>query len=322
MKISLITACYNSEATIGRTLSSVAAQKGEIAVEHVIQDGGSTDGTLGMIENYAQNGIRRMVNGEGEIVNGSEPVRCVNTCSGSKEELPRLDVLFRSEPDGGFYDAINKGIERASGEVIGLINGDDWLADDQVLADVGALFAADSELDLVYGDLDYVDPASLSATPRQGGKFRDGRSKLSVGSGQMGGDFGGARQGMPFEHRVTRHWVAGEYSFSAMRNGWMPPHPTIYVRKRVFEEFGGYRLDLGSAADYEWIVRVMAREKLKCAYLPRVMVKMLVGGQSNESFSARLKANRNDLRAWKLNGLRPYPWFALAKPLRKIKQFF
>ena len=106
------------------------------------------------------------------------------------------------------------------------------------------------------------------------------------------------------------------------KNGWAPPHPTIYVRRKLLQEVGDYRLDFGTAADYEWILRVFVKHQATARYLPRVSVRMLMGGQSNASLANRLKANRDDRRAWSVNGLTPYPWFRLAKPLRKLGQYF
>lgn len=365
MKLSLITACWNSEATIGRTLQSVLSQVGEYGLEHVIQDGGSTDSTLGMIEDYSQGTISGVVSGEvgglsGEVGVVSGEVGCEANALPTK---PHISVSAKSEKDAGFYDAINKAVARSTGDIVGLINADDWLADDRVLADVVKLFEADPELDAVYADLDYVvvDGLSLlvpsseffvegggdghgSPVPSAEDIARKGDSrpkpqaqrtknsalsstkhkapstKNSALSSTKHQELG--TRAPVFEHRVRRHWVSGNYTLSSFRNGWMPPHPTVYVRRRVYERFGAYRLDMGTAADYEWMLRVFVKEGIKAAYLPRVSVKMLMGGISNESVFARLKANKNDRKAWEVNGLKPYPWFGMAKPLRKIGQYF
>jgi glycosyltransferase len=297
-RVTLITACFNSVATIGRTLESVAAQVGGFELEHVIQDGGSTDGTVERVAEYTRTARHRVA-----------PV---------------------SAKDAGFYDAINRGVARATGDVIGLINADDWLADEQVLRDVVGLFLAEAAIDAVYADLDYVriEAGGQAETDiRKGGTRCPHRVPDRTLANQPDGDIGLHREmghegwWVPPPHRVVRHWVAGRQGKSSFRNGWMPPHPTVYVRRAVYERVGGYRLDLGTAADYEWMVRAFEQHRIRAAYLPRVTVKMLDGGQSNVTWHARLLANRSDRRAWSLNGLTPAPWFAVAKPLRKLPQF-
>ena len=122
--------------------------------------------------------------------------------------------------------------------------------------------------------------------------------------------------------RIVRRWKAGDYSPRQFYQGWMPPHPTFFVRRRCFEQFGGYRLDLGTAADYELMLRFLLVHGLRAQYIPRVLVKMRVGGASNVSLLARLRANRMDRKAWDVNGLRPRPWTLLAKPARKMGQWW
>ncbi len=245
MRISIITATYNSAATIRDTVSSVKAQSFE-SVEHLIIDGGSTDGTLDILKEY--------------------------------QYIDRIS----SEPDRGIYDAMNKGIGMANGDVIGILNSDDHYAGPKVLAKVAEAFAS-TETDAVYGDLDYVDAKDTN--------------------------------------RIVRSWRSGQYVPGAFKWGWMPPHPTFFVRKEIYERYGGFNLNLGTAADYELMLRFIHRQGIRLAYLPEVLVKMRSGGASNASLAARLKANQNDLKAWKENDLEPY-WFTLyLKPLRKIGQF-
>jgi glycosyltransferase involved in cell wall biosynthesis len=283
-RVSLITACFNSVATLDRTLRSVSAQVGRsgFELEHIIQDGGSTDGTLERVAEYAH--------------------------------TARYSVAPVSRRDAGFYDAVNQAVARATGDIIGLVNADDWLADAQVLADVMRLFRDPSAPEAVYADLDYV---RLSAEKRDTVGTPTSASLHSRGAGPSPID---PRPFIPPPYRVVRHWVAGRQGAASFRNGWMPPHPTVYVRREVYHALGGYRLDMASAADYEWLVRVFEKHRIRAAYLPRVTVKMLSGGQSNGTVGARLQANRNDRRAWDLNGLKPAPWFALAKPARKLHQ--
>jgi glycosyltransferase involved in cell wall biosynthesis len=245
VRISIITATYNSAATIGDCLASVTGQ--DVAVEHIVVDGASTDGTL-------------------------EVVRAVGGDS--------LQVV--SEPDRGVYDAMNKGIARARGDVVGILNSDDYYAAPDVLSSVRGAFA-DPTIGACYGDIVYV----------------------------ASGDTG----------RTVRYWKAGAFDRRRFLWGWMPPHPTFFVRRSVYEKHGSFNLDLGSAADYEIMLRMLLKNAVPTAYIPRVLVKMRTGGVSNASIRNRLAANRMDRRAWKVNGLRPYPWTLWVKPLRKLGQW-
>lgn len=244
--ISLITATLNSGRTLEDALRSVKRQG--IEPEHIIVDGGSNDETPAIIDRMRHQ-VSRVVAGQ----------------------------------DRGIYDALNKGIKVATGEVVGFLHADDVLADDNVLTDI-ARTLSDPAVDAVYGDLRYV-----------------GRQNLN---------------------RTVRLWRTGDYSPQALYRGWMPPHPTFFVRRDCYEKYGLYRLDLGSAADYELMLRFLLVHDIRVKYIPRVLVKMRVGGASNVSLGARLKANRMDRKAWEVNGLRPYPWTLVAKPLRKIGQWW
>ncbi|MGC1480337.1 MAG: hypothetical protein WA771_07525, partial [Chthoniobacterales bacterium] len=121
--------------------------------------------------------------------------------------------------------------------------------------------------------------------------------------------------------RVFRYWRAGSCSPGSFGWGWMPPHPTVFVRAEVFHACGGFRQDLGSAADYEWLLRTMVKHEIPLEYIPRIQVAMSVGGMSNASIRARLDANHSDRRAWELNSLQPHPWTFAFKPLRKLPQW-
>ena len=246
MKISLITVSYNSEDTIEETIQSIISQKG-IELEYIVVDGASTDKTLEIIEKY-----------KGQI-----------------------DILL-SEKDNGIYDAMNKGVQLASGELIGILNSDDVFAHDEVLLNVTKSFV-DSSIDAVYGDLVYVDRFDLE--------------------------------------KIKRKWIADNYKKGAFLNGWMPPHPTFYVKKLVYEKYGLFNLDFISAADYEIMLRFIHKFNINVAYLPEVMIKMRQGGQSNATLLNRIKANREDKRAWEVNGLKPGKLTMLKKPLSKVTQF-
>ena len=201
-----------------------------------------------------------------------------------------------SEPDRGLYDAMNKGLAMATGDFVGFLNSDDVYAHRGVLAGaVARVLAADGgpgaagttgagggEVGAWFGDLDYVDAAG----------------------------------------KVVRQWRSGHYRHGAFLRGWMPPHPTFFVRReRVAELGGGFRLTLRSAADYEFMLRMLHVGQLTPIYHPETMVRMQVGGMSNASWRNRLRAHREDWLAWSLNGLRPYPWTLAMKPLRKVGQF-
>ncbi len=246
MKISLITVSYNSEETIEETIQSVLAQK-NIDLEYILIDGASTDKTLNIVEAY-------------------------------KSKI----AVFLSEKDKGIYDAMNKGIQLATGDVIGILNSDDVFTNDEILGKVCKAFE-DPEIDAVYGDLEYVDRIDLS--------------------------------------KVKRKWISGKYKEGAFLKGWMPPHPTFYVRKKIYDAFSSFNLEFNSAADYEIMLRFIHKHKIKLSYLPEIMVKMRQGGQSNASLINRLKANREDKKAWLVNGLKPAPFTLIKKPLSKLGQF-
>lgn len=244
LTISIITPSFNNAATILQTVESVATQT-VVPLEHLIMDGQSTDGTGQVLQNTA--------------------------------------AIYISAPDEGMYDAMNKGIQRARGEVIGILNADDFYASDTVLEKVLQLFET-TGCDAVYGDLVYV--------------HKDNTAK------------------------VQRYWIAGAYTPGAFLQGWMPPHPTFFVRRKVYEQYGLFNLNLGTAADYELMLRFIHKYGIRLAYLPQTLVYMRAGGASNQTLIARFKANRKDALAWKVNGLQPR-WYTLyAKPLRKLSQFW
>ncbi len=222
MKISIVTAVYNRKDTIGDTLASVAAQTG-VEIEHIIQDGGSTDGTLEVIAAQTADHIH-----------------------------------LRSEPDGGIYDAINKGIERATGDIVGLMHSDDTFAGPEVLRDVQRVFE-ETAADGVYGDLDYVSASNPG--------------------------------------HVIRRWRSGSYDPSKLRRGWMPPHPTLYLRRSVFDQYGLYDTSFRIAADYEAMLRYLKTGDISLSYLPAVMVKMRMGGASNRSLKQIARKSQEDFRA-------------------------
>lgn len=266
MVFSLITATYNAAGHLQHCLASITAQT--LPCEHILVDGGSTDGTALIVDEYLDRW--------GQAPDGA---------------CPR--VRFLSEPDRGIYDALNKGVGMATGDIIGILHADDFYPSPDILARVSKVFE-DPAVEACYGDLLYVSDGNNN-------------SKVTI-------------QNSKFD--IVRYWQSGPFSPDRFRWGWMPPHPTLFVRRAVYERHGLFRLDLGTAADYELMLRFLLKQRIRCAYLPEVLVCMRVGGASNRSLKARLKANRMDCRAWAVNGLRPYPWTVALKPLRKVSQWW
>jgi glycosyltransferase len=245
LKISVVTAVYNNRDTIAQALDSALAQT-HPDVELIVIDGGSTDGTHEVLQAYAE----------------------------------RLAVLV-SEPDSGIYDALNKGIARASGEVVGFLHSDDLFADATVLSRIASAFA-DPAVGAAYGDLLYVrkdDPG-----------------------------------------RVVRTWRSDAFSAARLAHGWMPPHPTFYVRRAVYETLGGYDTTYRIAADYDCVLRLLGKGGVRAAYIPEVLVKMRVGGASNRSLRNIVRKSREDYRALRVNGVGGLGALAW-KNLSKLPQF-
>jgi glycosyltransferase len=245
LTISIITASYNSAATIGDTLQSVSMQNYD-NIEHIIIDGASSDNTLEIVSYF-----------------------------------PHVSKVI-SEKDNGIYDAMNKGVAQATGDVVGILNSDDVYTDRHVISKVMNEFAK-KNADVVYADLQYV-------------KFND-------------------------LQKVTRTWHSGKFSKRKFYYGWMPPHPTFFVRREVYEKIGNFNSSLRSAADYEFMLRVLLKNDFKVSYIPEVLVKMRAGGMSNATLRHRLRANREDREAWRINNITPYFFTIPFKPLRKVLQF-
>ena len=188
-----------------------------------------------------------------------------------------------SEKDHGIYDAISKGIKNATGDIVVALNSDDMYASNDIITKVVELFKS-SHADAVYGDLNYVDRVDTK--------------------------------------KVIRKWKSGVYKKGHFLKGWMPPHPTLFVRNYCYQKYGSFNLSLRSSADYELMLRFIHKHQIKVAYLPQLIVNMRAGGQSNVSFKNRFKANREDRKAWEINGLKPGLLTLLRKPLSKIKQYF
>lgn len=246
MKLSIITVSFNSVATIRHTIESFL-QQDYPNKEHIIIDGASTDGTVAILAEYKDK------------------------------------VRFISEPDNGIYDAMNKGVKLATGDVIGVIGSDDFYPDNTVLSQVSQAFE-DKTIDAAYGDLHYVQAENIE--------------------------------------KIVRNWKSGIYKRDKFLSGWMPPHTAFFLSKKAYEDFGSYNTAFKSAGDYELMLRMLYKRGLKTVYIPNVLMKMRVGGTSNVSLKNRWRANREDLKAWRINGLKPHFYTLFLKPISKIMQWF
>lgn len=247
MKVTIITPSFNSAETIQDTITSVAKQTYP-HLEYIIVDGGSTDGTLNIIRNNADH-----------------------------------ISVWVSEPDKGIYDAMNKGIRMATGDIVAILNSDDFYVHANVISEVVNHFNK-SGADSIYGNIQYV--------------------------------------GRQHTDKIIRNWVSGPYQRRKFLLGWMPPHPAFFVKRKIYQACGHFDTRLKTSADYELMLRFLYKHKISSHYLPELLVHMRTGGASNQSWKKRIVANLEDRRAWKLNGLRPYFFTAILKPLRKVNQFF
>lgn len=247
MLFTILTAVHNRRQTIRDAVRSLQAQTyGEY--EHLIIDAGSTDGTLEILRELSDHRTR----------------------------------LF-SEADDGIYDALNKGIACAGGDIVGLLHSDDFFASKDVLARVAKAFETTPDAMAAYGDLDYV-PADHTS-------------------------------------RVVRRWRAGEFSPGRLASGWMPPHPALFLRRVVFSRWGAYDTSYRIAGDYEAILRWFSQDGFRAVYIPEVLVKMRLGGKSNSSLDRILRKSREDYRAVRSNGIGGLGTLA-KKNASKLPQFF
>jgi len=247
MKVSIITIVYNNRATFEGCVKNVLSQSYK-EIEYIVVDGGSDDGTTDIIQAY-------------------------------REKISQ----WISEPDQGIYDAMNKGIKMASGEVIGFLHSSDVYAHPRVIEEVAQVFE-NFNVSSVYGDLQYVDQKDLN--------------------------------------RVIRHWKSSPYRHGQFRQGWMPPHPTFFVRKKIYEKYGYFNPNFRIAGDYELMLRFLERYRISATYIPEVLVKMRWGGISNGSIRNILIKSYEDYRAWGMNDLNGGVHTILFKNLSKIPQFW
>ena len=255
MKITLITACYNSAGTIRTALESVLSQKG-VDVEYIVVDGASKDGTVEVVEEFSR--------------------------KERKDRKEGFEFKWISESDRGMYDAINKGIAMATGDVVGILNADDVLASPDTLSHIAAAFTPG--IDALYADIRFVRAGDSLETLRVANTVR---------------------------YCSAAKWKPWMFRFAAM-----VPHPSFYVRRECFERLGGYSLDYRICADFELELRYLYLAKLKAAYLPECVVVMRMGGASTAGWRSNVEINREDLRALRSHGI----WSCL--PLIYLKYLF
>ena len=252
MKISIITAAYNSAETLAGTIESVLGQSyGDI--EYILIDGNSTDATPDVVERYRPALERR--------------------CA----------FRYLREPDGGLYDAMNKGLAMASGDVVGTLNSDDFFSSSAIVSDVAAAFSADAALDAVYGDVRYVQPGDVE--------------------------------------RTVRYYSSAGFRRSRMRMGFMPAHPSFYCRRAVYEKYGTFDTSYRVAADFELLLRFIFVHGIRTRYLPECFVTMRAGGLSNRNLKSRLRIMREHRRALAAHGVRSNLLLLSTRYLSTIREF-
>jgi glycosyltransferase len=244
MKISIITATYNSYPNILSTIESIQSQTYN-DIEFIVVDGGSSDGTLKVIE-----------------------------------DCP-LVSRFISEPDNGIYDALNKGVQMSTGDIIGFLHSDDVFSNSKILESIIDNFKRELA-DGVYGDLCYVEKENIN--------------------------------------KIIRNWKSCDFKISLLKKGWMPAHPTLFLKKEIYQNYGQFNTSYKISADYDFMLRILKDKLLKFAYLPKVITKMRVGGASNRNLKNIIIKTKEDYRAVRSNNIGG--WFSVAlKNMSKIKQF-
>ncbi|PZV28020.1 MAG: glycosyl transferase [Snowella sp.] len=245
MKISIITVVYNNKFTIDYAIESIVNQNYP-TIEHIIIDGGSTDGTIEEIKKYGD----------------------------------KIDK-FISEPDKGIYDAMNKGLKLATGDIIGILNSDDFYANNNIISEVVNEFKK-TQADLVFGDIVFVKPENLD--------------------------------------KITRYYSSANFHPNKFAWGWMPAHPSCFLKREVYEKYGNFKIDYKIAADYEILTRFMAKYDISYSYIPKVFVKMRTGGVSSANFKSNWILNKEIVRACRENGIQTNMPKVLLKYFTKIFQ--
>ena len=242
MKVSVITATWNSGKTVKDTIESVLHQT-YTNVEHIIKDGGSKDNTMEICEEYKK--------------------KFYSSSDAPSPKVKSMKVV--SAKDGGIYDAMNKGIEMATGDIIGILNSDDFYTSNDVLQKVADEFQKDSSLEAVYGDIHFVKPENLK--------------------------------------KCTRYYSSKSFRPWLLRFGFMPAHPSFYVRREVYEKYGLYDLQFRTSSDFEWMVRLFAKHHIRAKYLPMDLVTMRDGGESTAGMEAKRKVNNDIVASLKKHGI-------------------
>lgn len=220
---------------------------------------------------------------------GSCEIETIVVDAGSADETLTVLELYKdridlliSEPDRGIYDGMNKGIKHVTGEVVSILNADDCYADEDILCDVSNAFLKNPEIDACFGDVIFLED----------------------------------------DAKIKRYWKSGSHGRLKWHMGWRPPHPSFFVRKRVYELYGHFNLNFPISSDYELQLRVLLKHHIRCLYLDRTLVYMAPGGMSNRSIRNIIKANREVARAWKHHQLPGGTLVPILKPLRQLGQFF
>jgi len=248
IKISIITVCYNSAATIRDTIESILSQS-FTNIEYIIIDGGSNDGTMDIVRDYNA----------------------------------KIDKVV-TEKDRGIYDAMNKGVGLATGDIVGILNSDDFFNNENVLSDVASIFQTKDDIDIVFGDVVFVKPDGLE--------------------------------------KIVRHYNSAYFKSWKLRFGWMPPHPATFVKRSIYEKYGLYKLHYKIAADYEMFVRWLLVNQLNYFRINKVLVRMRTGGISTKGFKSSLLLNKEIVTACQSNGIYTNLLFVLSKIPFKIMEFF
>lgn len=251
LKVSIITVCYNSQSTIRNTILSVLEQTYD-TIEYIIIDGASEDSTVAIINSYENEFNGRM--------------------------------KWISEKDNGIYDAMNKGIYLASGDLIGILNSDDVFFNNMVVEKIVREFDINN-YEGVYGDLIYIEKIKMN-------------------------------------EKVKRQWKAGEFERGSFVKGWHPPHPTLFLRKDVYKKYGIFNTDYKIAADIDFMFRIFEKGLIKTKYIPEIIIKMQIGGRSNKNLISIIRNNIECYRSLRANGISISPFIIILKPLKKIKQIF
>lgn len=247
MKTSIITATFNSAGTIAECIRSVTEQSYN-DIEHIIVDGVSKDNTLDIIQS-----------------------------------IPNKVSKVISEPDNGIYDAMNKGIRLATGEIVGILNSDDFYANKNVISKIIEMFIVEKNLEAVHSNLYYVKEDNTE--------------------------------------KIVRHWVTGEFTPGRFFKGWHPAHPTLFLKKEVYEKYGLFDVDFKLAADFEFMLRIFERYQIRSKYLPITTVRMRLGGATNKNISNILKQNIECIKAFLVNDLSIPFFYPVYRILPKFKQF-